>query len=143
MLALITPYIGNPAVGVCYDTGHANIMTMHPGKRPDRYRAYMYNSWYETGILPENDAFEKLSPHIVTTHIHDNDGYGDLHAMPGDGNIDWEDLLPKLKNCPRMLEMQTEVSLYHYGINWAGELLAPLGGYTINRLVKTFRELGF
>jgi hypothetical protein len=42
-----------------------------------------------------------------------------------------------------MMEMQTEVCLYHYGINWAGELPAPLGGYTINRLVKTFRNLGF
>ena len=143
VLALVTPYIGNPAVGVCFDTGHANIMAMPPGKRPDRYRANVYDVWYEDGIIPENNALEILYPHIVTTHMHDNDGYGDLHAMPGDGNIDWSVMIPKLKNCPRMLEMQTEVSLYHYGINWAGELLAPMGGYTINRLVQTFRKLGF
>jgi sugar phosphate isomerase/epimerase len=143
VLALVTPYIGNPAVGVCFDTGHANIMAMPPGKRPDRYRANIYDVWYEDGIIPENNALEILYPHIVTTHMHDNDGYGDLHAMPGDGTIDWKTLLPKLDNCPRMVEMQTEVSLYHYGINWAGELLAPMGGYTINRLVKTFRKLGF
>ncbi len=143
VMYLLKPYIGNPAVGVCFDTGHANIMRMYPGKRPDRYRSNLCNSWYETGIIPENDAFDILAPHIVTTHMHDNDGYGDLHAMPGDGDIDWADLIPKLCACPRMMEMQTEVSLYISGINWAGELPAPPGGYSIKCLAETFRKLGF
>lgn len=143
VLYLIQPYIGNAAVGVCFDTGHANIMRMYPGKRPDRYRNYMYNSWYQKGIIPENDALDLLYPHIVAAHIHDNDGYGDLHAMPGDGDIDWQELMPKLQNCPRMMEMQTEVSLFISGINWAGELPAPRGGYSVKCLVETFRKWGF
>ena len=143
VLALVEPYTGNPAVGVCFDTGHANIMRMYPGKRADRYRSYMHDCWHESGVLPENDALEILYKHIVTTHMHDNDGYGDLHAMPGDGDADWQTLIPKLCACPRMMEMQTEVSLYSSGINWAGELLAPMGGYSVKRLVETFRDLGF
>ena len=71
-----------------------------------------------------------------------NDGYGDMHSMPGDGDVDWDAVLTKLRTCPRMLEWQTEVN-YHDGTNWAGELLAPPGGYSIKRIVETFRRLGF
>ena len=142
VLELVTPYIGNRYVGVCFDTGHANCMTMKPGKDIAKYRDYMYRSWFETGIVPENDALEVLKPYIVTTHMHDNDGYGDSHSMPGDGTIDWSKLVPELKNCPRMLEYQTEVN-YNYGKNWSGKLLAPAGGYSIKRLVETFRKIGF
>ena len=139
---LVEPYAGNQYVGVCFDTGHANIMTTRPGKDVTKYRHYMYSSWYETGLVPENDALEVLKPYIVTTHIHDNDGYGDSHSMPGDGDIDWAKLVPELKSCPRMLEYQTEVN-FKYGENWSGRLLAPPGGYSIKRLIESFRRIGF
>ena len=142
VLGLISPYLGNPAVGVCFDTGHANCMLMKPGKELAKYRDYMHKSWYETGIVAENDGLELLKPHIVTTHRHDNDGYGDLHSMPGDGDTDWGHVLAELRSAPRMLEFQTEVC-YQDGTNWAGELLAPVGGYSIKRIVETFRGLGF
>ena len=139
---LVEPYAGNRFVGVCFDTGHANIMTMRPGKDVTKYRHYMYSSWYETGIVPENDALEVLKPYIVTTHIHDNDGYGDSHSMPGDGDIDWAKLVPELKSCPRMLEYQTEVN-FNSGTNWSGTLQAPAGGYSIKSLLESFRKIGF
>ena len=142
VLGLVTPYIGNKYVGVCFDTGHANCMIMKPGKDVAKYRDYMYRSWFETGIVPENDALEILKPHIVTTHMHDNDGYGDLHAMPGDGDTDWAALVPELNSCPRLLEPQTEVN-FRDGTNWAGKLLAPPGGYSVKRLVESFRRIGF
>ena len=142
VLGLISPYLGNPAVGVCFDTGHANCMLMKPGKELAKYRDYMHKSWYETGIVAVNDGLELLKPHIVTTHMHDNDGYGDLHSMPGDGDTDWPAVLAELRSAPRMLEFQTEVC-YQDGTNWAGELLAPVGGYSIKRIVETFRGLGF
>ena len=139
---LVEPYAGNKFVGVCFDTGHVNIMTTKPGKDVTKYRHYMYSSWYETGIVPENDALEILKPYIVTTHMHDNDGYGDSHSMPGDGTIDWNALVAELKSCPRMLEFQTEVN-YNEGVNWSGKLLSPSGGYSIKRLVESFRKIGF
>lgn len=52
-------------VGVCFDTGHANLS----GHFSEFARA--------------------LLPHSVTTHIHDNDGSQDQHQFPGQGSIDW------------------------------------------------------
>ena len=50
--------------------------------------------------------------------------------------------MPKLFNCPRMLEYQTEVS-YTEGKIWCGEALSNRGGYSINHHVQVFRKLGF
>ena len=63
---------------------------------------------------------------IVTCHIHDNNGYNDLHGMPFDGTIEWTHLMGKLRSFPRMIEFQTEVC-FDYGLNWAGPLPAPPG----------------
>ncbi len=139
---LVRTFAGSPAIGVCYDTGHANFMAPAPWKRPEKYPEYQKKAWWEHGITEEDGAEELLHDQIVTVHMHDNDGYGDLHAMPGDGTIDWQELLPKLRRCPRMLEYQTEVNLID-GKNWAGISPAPVGGYSIRRLVDTFRKLGF
>lgn len=142
VLDIVRHFDGNPAVGVCYDTGHANMMAPADWKKPENYPDYQIHNWSETGIVTVPDAVEQLQPYIVTTHIHDNDGYRDLHGMPFDGTIDWNALMPKLRACPRMLEFQTEVCM-SCGVNWAGKLLAPAGGYSIKRLVEAFRGLGF
>ena len=52
--------------GVCLDYGHANLM----------------------GDVAE--AIETLSGHIVTTHVHDNNGRRDDHLVPYAGRIDWD-----------------------------------------------------
>ena len=62
--------------------------------------------------------------------------------MPFDGTIDWAALMPKLFSCPHLREFQTEVSPAE-GSSWAGLLLAPPGGYSVRKLVDTFRRLGF
>ena len=137
-------YVGrcasSPAIGVCFDTGHANVMAPSPRKDHSLYEQYVKDSWWENGIVEEPSALEKLKPYIVTTHIHDNNGYGDQHAMPGDGNIDWPRLMPRLRDCPRMMEYQTEIC-FDWGTNWAGRLLAPKGGYSIKRQVETFMRI--
>ena len=99
----------SPAVGVCYDAGHANIMT-GAGKDLSRYGAPMQLPWANK-IEFEDHALEKLAPHIVTCHLHDNDGYSDQHALPGNGTINWEKLIKDLSACPRMLTMQAEISM--------------------------------
>lgn len=139
---LIAPYLSSSAIGVCYDTGHARIMSPAPWKAPEQYAPYVRKSWWEHGIQEEADSLELLHSRIVAAHMHDNDGYADLHAMPGDGTIDWTKLPAQLRSCPRMREFQTEVNLTG-GANWAGLSPAPPGGYSIKRLVETFRELGF
>jgi sugar phosphate isomerase/epimerase len=53
-------------VGICFDYGHANLM----------------------GDLGE--AIETVGGHLLTTHLHDNDGRSDDHRVPGAGTIDWD-----------------------------------------------------
>lgn len=142
VLAIIRDYVSSPAVGLCYDNGHANILAPFPGKDPAKYESYMPGSWWETGIVEEVAALEKMAPYVVTCHLHDNNGYGDLHSMPFDGCVRWDELMPKIFACPRMLEYQSEVC-FDYGSNWAGKLAAPVGGYSIKHYVETFRKLGF
>jgi len=142
VIGLVTHFGGDPAIGVCYDTGHANCMAPAPGKDKSQYPEYLLRRWWETGLIHEAHALDKLKDLVVTCHIHDNNGYRDQHGMPFDGTIDWRELMPKLMSCPRMIDFQTEVVLED-GKNWAGPLLAPVGGYSIRRLTDTFRYLGF
>jgi sugar phosphate isomerase/epimerase len=52
-------------VGICLDFGHAHI---------------------DGEVL---DAIEIVSGHLITTHVHDNNGKADDHHVPFDGTIDW------------------------------------------------------
>ena len=112
------------------------------GKKQEDYPEYFRNSWWETGIVFEDNALELLKDHVVTCHLHDNNGFSDFHAMPGDGTICWETLLASLRECPRMLDYQSEVNCTG-GVNWAGKSPAPAGGYSIRCLTETFRKIGF
>ena len=58
--------------GTCLDVGHAHLL----------------------GGAPE--AAERLSGHIVATHIHDNPGNADTHLLPFEGTIDWPATLTAL-----------------------------------------------
>lgn len=58
--------------GVCLDTNHANLRETLP------------------------DAMRALAQWIVTLHISDNDGERELHAMPGEGVIDWSEFMDVL-----------------------------------------------
>jgi sugar phosphate isomerase/epimerase len=65
-----------PGLGFCYDVGHANLEPAALG-------------WPE-----------RLGAHLRAVHVHDNDGYTDLHAPPGDervGSVDWAAVLAALQ----------------------------------------------
>jgi sugar phosphate isomerase/epimerase len=63
--ALIEDSLDGADVGICLDYGHAHLM----------------------GDLAE--AIETVGGHLWTTHVHDNDGRRDDHAVPFLGRIDW------------------------------------------------------
>jgi sugar phosphate isomerase/epimerase len=52
--------------GICLDFGHAFLM----------------------GDVA--DTIEAVAEHLVTTHVHDNDGRKDDHLVPFDGRINWD-----------------------------------------------------
>ena len=72
-------------VGVCFDVGHAHIMTNIP------------------------QAFETLKDHIRSTHIHDNTRDKDSHLWPGKGNIDWKETIQLLRSSPQTPALLLEI----------------------------------
>jgi sugar phosphate isomerase/epimerase len=58
----------SPRVGVCLDTGHANLMKLRLSK-----------------------VIEHIGERLFTIHWHDNDRSGDQHKPPGAADIDWAD----------------------------------------------------
>jgi len=120
-------HFNSPYLGCCLDVGHAHIMEPFPGKRRELYFGEMDDAWGEK-IDEYSGALERMAPHIVTCHLHDNDGYSDAHRLPGEGTIDWAELMPKVKSLPRLVSLQTEVQTIP-------------GGITAARLVAVFRNL--
>jgi len=64
-------------VGVCFDFGHAHIMSS------------------------VREAFEILHTYICSTHVHDNDKLKDSHLWPGQGTIDWKEAIELLRTAPQ------------------------------------------
>jgi sugar phosphate isomerase/epimerase len=63
----------SPFLGVCFDTGHANV---------------------GEGVF---ETFNTVKEKIMDFHIHDNDGTGDMHLQPPYGNINWTDFFTAVK----------------------------------------------
>src|SRR5271169_5673968 len=61
-------------VGVCFDFGHAHLMSDVP------------------------QAFETLKDYIRSTHVHDNAKNKDTHLWPGQGSIDWKQAMELLRS---------------------------------------------
>jgi len=64
-------------VGVCFDFGHAHMMSSVP------------------------EAFEILRNYTCSTHVHDNDRMKDLHLWPGQGTINWKEAMELLRSAPQ------------------------------------------
>jgi len=58
--------IGHPLVGICLDTGHANV------------------TGHDLG-----EAVRAIGPRLFALHVHDNSGERDEHNPPFTGTIDW------------------------------------------------------
>lgn len=65
LVTLLERDLDAPRAGICLDFGHAFLM----------------------GDV--TDAVETVAEHLITTHVHDNDGKKDDHRVPFDGRIDW------------------------------------------------------
>ena len=115
----------SPNLGVCYDSGHANIMENgmnHTDSRP-------WGQWEGRGEVEwEKDVLTQLLPHIVNCHLHDNFASQDEHSLPGLGTVDWQRTLSMLKQAPRLQCMQSEVAPIRRGV-------------AIRRLIETWDKL--
>ena len=112
------------ALGLCYDSGHANVMDKgrnFPDSNPFKY-------WKDGPPQFDDRILEKMLPQVVNCHLHDNDGSEDSHLLPGEGNIDWEKTMTLLKQAPRLQVIQSEVKF-------------PREKLSVRKLCETFRQL--
>ncbi len=99
----------NPFLGLCFDSGHANLM--------EKGMNYETNSvtdlWKRVGCEPiwQEHILEDMLPFTVNCHLHDNFGQFDDHTLPGKGNIDWQHIVTLLKQAPRLKNIQSEVDM--------------------------------
>lgn len=70
VLKKILNYADNPFIGLCFDSGHNNIVAHNDFSLLSDYRDKIY-----------------------ALHLHDNDGQEDLHRLPFEGNLDWEQFI--------------------------------------------------
>lgn len=64
----------------------------------DPFHGFCYDSGHHHCYTPKEDLLEQFGARMLYTHLHDNLGHWeDLHLLPGDGNLDWGTLLPKLR----------------------------------------------
>ncbi|MBO4303891.1 MAG: sugar phosphate isomerase/epimerase [Lentisphaeria bacterium] len=104
----IKEHFPTPALGFCYDSGHANLIGSEKAVTDPESAAA--KAWALAGRKPVRDeqVLEKMLPHIVNCHLHDNDGLEDSHLIPLRGTIDWKKLMGTLGKAPRLKYIQNE-----------------------------------
>lgn len=116
LLAFLAEF-DRPSLGICFDSGHANLMDASPGKQPGMMVEWIRRRW-ENSVHFQNDTLSRLLPHVVTCHLHDNHGFDDEHLLAGEGTIDWSRLLRRLRtDAPRLRSFQNEANMSTYGIS--------------------------
>ncbi|MBP5639269.1 MAG: sugar phosphate isomerase/epimerase [Victivallales bacterium] len=107
-LLQILKAVDSPYVGICYDAGHANLMARDRGYETSAPISTFVEKQGKT-IPYDEHILEKLLPHVVNCHLHDNKGQTDEHTLPGRGDIDWPHVMGLLKQAPRLKCIQSEV----------------------------------
>ena len=97
LMAIVDDF-SSPHLRLCFDSGHANMC--------GDAVAYL----------------NAISSHVVTMHLHDNDGNGDQHLSPGEGTMDWDALATMIRSYPNLMHIEIE-SFNREGFSHA-ELLA-------------------
>ena len=83
--------INDPAVGICIDTGHANVSGIHVG------------------------SFIRMAgDRLKATHIDDNNRDGDTHLPPFMGSVDWADTMKALKDINYQNDFSFELGSHRF-----------------------------
>ena len=86
-LVRIVDHYASPLFGICWDTGHANLMHL------DQY-----------------EILKEIGHRLIATHVHDNCGFHDDHSFPSLGTADFSRIMPAFREIgydgPLMLELK-------------------------------------
>ncbi|MBQ9789462.1 MAG: sugar phosphate isomerase/epimerase [Lentisphaeria bacterium] len=102
--------IQSPALGACFDAGHALMMsdTMIKRERDENNDVERQRLWH--GKLKfDGYTLDKMLPYVITCHLHDNDGYNDNHQLIFSGSANWDEYAEKLRKAPRLSSVQNEL----------------------------------
>lgn len=81
--------IGDPQMGICIDTGHANLASVHAG------------------------SFIRMAgDRLKATHINDNRKDGDRHLPPSFGSVEWADVMNALYEIGYQNDFSFELAPY-------------------------------
>lgn len=105
-------------VGLCYDSGHANI---------------------GFGSI---DLLESVKSRLLCLHLHDNDGTGDQHKLPFTGTVDWAKLTRVIASSAYSKCVSLEVSMRNAGIGDENEFLrrAHGAGTQLTQMLTTLKR---
>lgn len=105
-------------LGFCYDSGHANLMDKGRYAAESNPNVHWANG--KRGVPQWDDhILEKMIPHVVNCHLHDNMGVIDEHNLAGEGNTDWNHIMPLLLSAPRLKVIQSEFCPIKKGVSFA------------------------
>lgn len=90
----------SPALGFCYDSGHAAI------------------------AADTTDCTAAQVGRLLAVHLHDNDGVEDAHMLPLEGVVDWDAVLGILAALRYRGPLSLEVSMRRYGEMQEADFLA-------------------
>lgn len=130
LFALMDHFQNDDTVGFCWDSGHE--------------MCYSYGK----------DLLKLLGHRLIMTHLNDNLGLtspdgrlistDDLHLFPGDGVIDWQDALQKLKASKKQEILNLELKIRPHGDRCALDLYSgiPLEQYFQKAYENACRVVG-
>ena len=99
--AYLLDRIDSPRFGFCFDSGHHNA---------------------RKSFAPETDLFARFGHRLMALHLHDNDGTGDQHRLPFDGNIDWPATMRQIAQSGYQGNLHLEI---HRNLHYDGYLGIP------------------
>jgi sugar phosphate isomerase/epimerase len=107
--------IDHPAIAVTFDTSHANVVRLD---------------------LPA--AIREFGSMLAATHISDNDGSGDQHRTPGNGQIDWPPVMDALREVGYEGLFDLEIPGERHAVLSLRDQQSRLACQVANWLVDTF-----
>lgn len=114
-LEYVINHIDNDNVGICFDSGH-----------------------YHVHFKDEFD-FDKFKDRIFAVHLHDNDQSDDLHLIPFDGTLNWDETLQHLNACNYSGPITMELCYRYDYLNMSIEEFYKKG-YEVGTILKNKME---
>lgn len=111
--------IDNENVGICFDSGH-------------------YHAHFDDDL-----DFYKFKNKIFAVHLHDNDKSDDLHLMPFDGTLNWNNVIDNLKKCNYNRPITLELCYRNDYLKMSVEEFYKKGyevGVKLDKMLKEERE---